>query len=268
VTIRPPAVAGRFYPDDPAQLRRLVRRYLDAAPAAALPGRVKVVIAPHAGYPFSGPVAGAAFRPLAAPDPELARVVLIGPAHWVPVQGVGVSRADAFATPLGLVPVDRDAVAALLDWHEAVAADRAHAPEHALEVELPFLQVLKGGVPIVPLLCGECDDAAVTAALRRLWGGPETLIVVSSDLSHYEPYDAARAHDARTAAAIEALEPGGLGPFEACGFRAIRAALALARECHLVPVRLALANSGDTAGPRDSVVGYGAWAFCEAAGDR
>lgn len=268
MTIRPPAVAGRFYPDDPRQLRRAVRHYLDAAPAEALPGRVKIVIAPHAGYPFSGPVAGAAFRPLAAHDREVARLVLIGPAHWVPFQGVGVSRADAFATPLGLVPIDRSAVAALFDWHEAVAADWAHAPEHALEVELPFLQTLLGEVPIVPLLCGTCDDAAVMAALRRLWGGPETVIVVSSDLSHYEAYDAARAHDARTAAAIEALDPSSIGPFEACGFRAIRAALALAREFQLVPVRLALANSGDTAGPRDSVVGYGAWAFCAAASDR
>ncbi len=266
VNIRPPAVAGRFYPDDPQLLRRAVAGYLAAAQIPNLPGRPKVVIAPHAGYPYSGPVAGAAFRALPTLADGLARVVLIGPAHWIPFRGVGVSRAHAFATPAGLTPVDREMVGELLDRGEAVPADRPHAPEHALEVELPFLLAVVGEVPIVPLLFGETGDDAVTAALRRVWDGPETLVVVSSDLSHYEPYGLARKHDAATAAAIERLDPSMIGPSEACGFRAVRAALQLAREHGLVPVRLALANSGDTAGPRDSVVGYGAWAFCEPAG--
>lgn len=268
MNIRPPAVAGRFYPDDPQLLRRAVAACLAAADVPDLPGRPKVVIAPHAGYPYSGPVAGAAFRVLETLAGGLARVVLIGPAHWIPFRGVGVSRAHAFATPAGLAPVDREAVGELLDRGEAVPADRPHAPEHALEVELPFLLAVVGEVPIVPLLFGDTDDATVTAALRRVWGGPETLVVVSSDLSHYEPCGLARKHDAATAAAIERLDPSAIGPSEACGWRAVRAALRLAREHGLVPVRLALANSGDTAGPRDSVVGYGAWAFCDAGGAR
>lgn len=256
-------MAGRFYPDDPSLLRRTVDAHLAAMPGPDLPGRPKVVIAPHAGYPYSGPVAGAAFRSLRPVASDVERVVLVGPAHWVPLRGVGASRAHAFATPLGHTPVDREAVAELLDHGEAVPADRPHAPEHALEVELPFLRAVLGEVPIVPLLFGDTSDAAVTAALRRVWDGPATLVVVSSDLSHYEPYEVARVHDAATAAAIERLDPSPIGPYEACGWRAVRAALALARERRLVPVRLALASSGDTAGPRDAVVGYGAWALCE-----
>ncbi len=264
--IRPPAVAGRFYPEDPAELAATVDSLLEAAPAGELAAPPTALIVPHAGYTYSGAVAAAAFRALKPFAQHWRRVVLIGPAHYVPVPGLALAPHAAFATPLGLVRVDREASEWLWQTCPQVAVHaRAHAPEHALEVELPFLQRLDCRAPIVPLLFGGADDEETAAALDRVWDG-ETLLLVSSDLSHYEPYEEARRHDAATAAAIEALDPRPIGPREACGYRAIRALLRLARARGLEPRRLALANSGDAGGERSSVVGYGAWAFIPAQG--
>ena len=175
------------------------------------------VIAPHAGYVYSGPVAGHAFAALGAGASAIRRAVVVGPAHFVPVRGIAVPSAAAFRTPLGEVPLDQDAIDALRDLPQVKLADVPHEPEHALEVELPFLQAVLGDFALVPLLVGEATAGEVAEVLERLWGGPETLIVISSDLSHYEPYDRAKEHDAATAAAIERLDAASLGPRDACG---------------------------------------------------
>jgi len=259
--IRPAAVAGSFYAGHPQRLRTAVADLLAAAPASA-GASPKALIAPHAGYIYSGGVAAAAFATLRG-SAAITRVVLIGPAHYVAVRGIAIPTADAFETPLGRVPIDRDALSVIADLPVVVEADAAHAPEHALEVELPFLQTLLGSFALVPLLVGDADPRQVAQLLGRLWGGPDTLIVVSSDLSHYHDYDTARRLDAATAAAIERGEWRSLGPHRACGFLAVAGLLVEADRRGLTARRLALCNSGDTAGPRDRVVGYGAWTWEE-----
>jgi MEMO1 family protein len=258
--IRAPAVAGTFYPAHADRLRAAIEGYLVASEARAAP-LPKAVIAPHAGYVYSGPVAGHGFASLGEHDSPITRVVVIGPAHFVPIRGLALPRAEAFRTPLGDVPLDGDALAAIRDLPQVQVADAPHRPEHALEVELPFLQIVLGDFGLVPLVVGDATPEEVAQVLDRLWDGPETLILISSDLSHYEPYERARAHDAATAAAIERLDCARLGPRDACGWLPIAGLLIEAGRRGLQAVRLDLRNSGDTAGPRDQVVGYGAWAF-------
>jgi hypothetical protein len=224
----------------------------------------KAVIAPHAGYVYSGAVAGRAFGSLGEDAPRIGRVVAIGPAHFVPFRGIAVPQSGAFCTPLGNVPLDGAAIATVRDLPQVHLADVPHRPEHALEVELPFLQMLLTDFALVPLLVGEATAEEVAEVLERLWGGPDTLLVISSDLSHYEAYDRARAHDAATAAAIERLDAASLGPRDACGYLPLAGLLIAAGRRGMQARRLDLRNSGDTAGPKDQVVGYGAWAFHEA----
>lgn len=259
--VRPPAVAGLFYPDDPAALERTVRALLEAADEAAGPPP-KALVVPHAGYVYSGPVAASAYRRLRPARGRVRRVVLLGPAHRVPVAGLALPEAEAFATPLGRVPVAADAAARLADLPQVVRSEAAHALEHSLEVQLPFLQVVLGeGFDLVPLVVGDADDEAVAEVLERLWGGEETLVLISSDLSHYLDLDAARRLDARTRAAVEALDPAAVGRDQACGRVPLRGLLRLAGARGLRAVTLDLRTSGDTAGPADRVVGYGAFAF-------
>jgi MEMO1 family protein len=260
--VRPAAVAGRFYTADKRALRAEIAGLLARVPATAATVP-KALIAPHAGYVYSGAVAAAAFATLRESAGVIERVVLIGPAHYVPVRGIAVPTAGAFATPLGDVPLDHDPMAPTATLACIVQADAPHAPEHALEVELPFLQAVLGRFTLVPLLVGSATAGEVADVLRAFWGGPETLIVVSSDLSHYHSYDTARRLDAATAAAIERGDWVSLGPNDACGFLPIAGLLAVATARGLGGRRLALANSGDTAGSRDRVVGYGAWMFAE-----
>jgi hypothetical protein len=191
---------------------------------------------------------------------RIERAIIIGPAHFVPFRGVAAPSSSAFATPLGEVPVDTSVITTLVEEDLIVIDDEPHAPEHALEVELPFLQAIIGVVPIVPLLFGYTSARVVAAALARMWTD-ETLLVVSSDLSHYEEYEDACSHDALTAEAIEALDEQAIGQADACGYLAIRGALIEAKRRGLSVKRLDLRNSGDTAGGKQSVVGYGAWAF-------
>jgi hypothetical protein len=255
-------VAGRFYAGDARRLRATVSELLAQAPTSAkMPARTspKALIAPHAGYVYSGGVAATAFATLRKSAPSIARVVLIGPVHYVAVRGIAAPTVDAFETPLGSMPVDRAAISAIADLPFVVQADGPHAPEHALEVELPFLQALLPSFAIVPLLVGRAAAQDVADVLRRLWGGPETLIVVSSDLSHYHDYDTARRLDAATADAIERGDWESLGPNQACGSLAVAGLLVEANRRGLAARRLSLCNSGDTAGSRDQVVGYGAW---------
>jgi AmmeMemoRadiSam system protein B len=262
IRIRPPAVAGLFYAGNPLRLRSTVSQLFAEVPTPTQ-ASPKALIAPHAGYVYSGGVAATAFATLRGVAQSIKRVVLIGPAHYVALRGIAAPTVDAFETPLGCVPVDRDAMSAIAGLRLVVQADAPHAPEHALEVELPFLQALLASFTVVPLLVGGAAAQDVADVLRRLWGGPETLIVVSSDLSHYHDYDTARRLDAATADAIERGDWESLGPNQACGSIAVAGLLVEANRRGLAAQRLALCNSGDTAGSRDQVVGYGAWMLDE-----
>ncbi len=259
--VRQPAVAGAFYPAFPGPLRDLVTSLLSQAHArVAQPGpRPKALIVPHAGYVYSGPIAASSFALLAPSGGSIERVVLVGPAHRVPVAGLAAPGATALRTPLGDVPVDTEALEAV---PQVLANPQAHEREHSLEVELPFLQVVAPRARIVPLVVGRADAPDVGRTLEALWAGPETIFVVSSDLSHYLPYDAGRAEDTRTAARIVALDAG-LSGEEACGAAGVNGLLWVARRKGLRAELLDLRSSGDTAGPRDEVVGYGAFAFFE-----
>ncbi len=257
--VRETAVAGTFYPAEPDRLKELVQQYLDEAVPAPQPQPPKAIIAPHAGYVYSGPIVGSAFKPLAGKMAGVQRVVLIGPAHTMAIEGLATVSVDAFATPLGLVPVDRAVVEGIQSLPQVQVNDAAHSREHALEVMLPFLQTLAADFAIVPLVAGSTTGEDVFELLRRLWGGPETLIVISSDLSHYYDYETAVALDKKTAEAIEQLRPDKLGRESACGRLPIQGLLLTAKEAGLQAVTADLRNSGDTAGSKDRVVGYGAF---------
>jgi MEMO1 family protein len=262
VRVRPPAVAGTFYPDDADQLAHDVDAFVAASPYNGKPP--KAIVVPHAGYVYSGPLAGTGYATLAALSGTVERVLLLGPAHRVAVAGLAVPSVDAFITPLGPVEVDRDARETALACDGVIIDDVAHAPEHSLEVHLPFLQRALGTTFVVlPLVVGRAAAGTVAAVLDALWGGPETLIVVSSDLSHYEDYRSANAHDQRTAQAILTGDIDAIDPYDACGAYPVRGLLAAAARHRLGVELLDLRNSGDTAGSRDRVVGYGAFALTE-----
>jgi MEMO1 family protein len=240
-------------------LARLVHSFLgEAVHGGQAP---KAIIAPHAGYIYSGPIAGTVYARLAPARSVIRRVVLLGPSHRVYVRGLAAPEAQVFAMPFGAVPVDRDALDQLRDLPQVIYSDEAHAPEHGLEVHLPFLQTVLDDFRIAPLVVGDATPQEVAEVLERLWGGPETLIVISSDLSHYYDYDTARRMDEATSKAIEALRPEDIGPEQACGRIPIQGLLLVAREKGLCAKLLDLRSSGDTAGPRDQVVGYGVYAL-------
>lgn len=257
---RPPAVAGTFYPGEPQALRQTIASLNDAADHPVGPPP-RAVVAPHAGYVYSGAVAARAYRELAARRATITRVIVLGPAHRLPVRGIGTSGARGFVTPLGEVPVDHAASAALEALPGIARADAAHAPEHSIEVQLPFLQCALDAFAVLPLLVGDATPEAVRDAIAPFWDDPASIIVVSTDLSHYLDYDAAVRRDALTDAAIRRCTPQDIGPEDACGCRPLGGALLLARERRATVRRLALCNSGDTAGPRDRVVGYAAYAI-------
>jgi MEMO1 family protein len=262
LSLRAPAVAGMFYPDDPAVLANSVDAMLAAAESPPL--QPKALIVPHAGYIYSGPVAASAYavlRPLAS---QIHRVILFGPAHRVPVAGLAVPATTAFATPLGRIKVDSEAIAAATKLPQVAINDSAHADEHSLEVQLPFLQSVLDDFVIAPFVVGGASGNQVAEVMELLWGGPETLIVVSSDLSHYLPYHVAQQVDGATADNIMHKRP--LAHYEqACGSAAINGLLESARRRHLEPRLLDQRNSGDTAGDKSRVVGYAAFAFTEEA---
>ena len=260
--VRQPAVAGAFYPGTARELDAAVKHHL--AKAARDAGPVpKAIIAPHAGYVYSGPVAATAYARIQPARGRIKRVVLLGPCHRVAVRGLAASSADAFATPLGNIPVDREALDRILKMPQVQVFDATHSREHSLEVHLPFLQVVLGAFALVPLVVGEATPDEVAAVIEALWGGPETLVVVSTDLSHFLDYDTARRVDAATCEAIEAFEPKRIGREQACGRIPMNGLLALAKRRGLEIVRVDVRNSGDTAGARDQVVGYGSWLLFE-----
>ena len=272
--IRPPAVAGRFYPGRSDQLAADVRDYLTRpAPRTEpeVPGELRAVVVPHAGYVYSGPTAGVGYRLLVPLHDRVRRIMLLGPPHYVPVTGVALSSATAWHTPLGEAPIDTDAVATLLARAQDAALtglsvavdDYAHQPEHSLEVQLPFLQTVLPGVPVCPLLVGTPDAEAVAQLLDDAWSDPGTLLVVSTDLSHYHPEPVARRQDARTAEAIRRADVGAIADDDACGARALRGVLRLTAVTGARVRVLDLCTSADTAGDSHRVVGYGAFAISD-----
>jgi AmmeMemoRadiSam system protein B len=271
--VRPPAVAGLFYPGDAAELRTSVATLLAAAHAegrAAAPAgagaaaRVpKALILPHAGYVYSGAIAATGYGALGGAARPLRRVLLLGPSHRVWLRGLAVPAAQVFATPLGEIPVDTDAVDVLRALPAVAVADAPHAREHSLEVHLPFLQQLAPQARIVPVVAGDATPEEVAAVIDALWDGPETLIIVSSDLSHYQPYASACAADRATAQAILAGREDLRGE-QACGAVLINGLAHAAHRRRLHVTVLDLRNSGDTAGDHRRVVGYGAFGYYDA----
>jgi hypothetical protein len=258
--VKPPAVAGLFYPSNADQLRRDVDAFLDEAPPREhlVP---KALIAPHAGYVYSGSVAATIYRQLRLWETPIQRVVVFGPAHRVGFRGIAVHSADSFRTPLGDVPLERESIEALKLFPFVHELDQAFAEEHCLEVQLPFLQRLLSDFRLIPLLVGQCGYAEVEQLIEQLAALPETLIVISSDLSHFHDYNRAKQWDAGATQAIEALNAAGLEHEHACGRIPIGGLLGYAKRHGLKVVTLDLRNSGDTAGPKNRVVGYGAYAF-------
>jgi hypothetical protein len=259
-SVRNPAVAGLFYPANAHELRTQVHQYVDPVQVDDLPVP-KAIIAPHAGYIYSGPIAGSAYARLKKAAGRIHRVILLGPAHRVAIRGLALPSAKRFRTPLGSVAIDQDIAEALLALPQVSINDATHAEEHSLEVHLPFLQEVLGEFSLVPLVVGDASAEEVAEVLEAVWGGDETLIVISSDLSHYLDYDTARALDRRTSEAIESLDYENLGYDQACGRIPVSGLLYVVRKKGLHGATIDLRNSGDTAGARDRVVGYGAYVF-------
>jgi AmmeMemoRadiSam system protein B/AmmeMemoRadiSam system protein A len=263
--VRPAAVAGTFYPREVKELAREVADLIDGVENLAPRfGHPKALIVPHAGYVYSGPIAARAYDELGAARGIVRRVVLLGPVHRVPVRGLALPGAEAFDTPLGRVPVDAEGVRMLAPLKQVVESRAAHAMEHSLEVQLPFLQSMLGEFSLLPLAVGDARPQEVREVLERIWGGPETLIVVSTDLSHYHRYDEAREIDRSTLARIASFASD-INHEEACGATVLNGFLATARAHNLSMRLLGACNSGDTAGSRDRVVGYSAFALYEGA---
>ncbi len=262
-TLRPQAVAGTFYPGDAQALLGEVNELLEGVDSLEVRfGHPKVLIVPHAGYIYSGSTAAQAYSELVSARGLVKRVVLLGPVHRVAVRGLALPGVDLFETPLGRIPIDAEAVRALADLPQVVTSAPAHAMEHSLEVQLPFMQRVLGEFSLVPLAVGDATQAQVAEVLERLWGGPETLIVISTDLSHYHGYETAQRIDSDTADRIARLETG-LDHTQACGATPLNGLLGLAQKKGLSIRRLAVCNSGDTAGGRGRVVGYSAFALDE-----
>jgi AmmeMemoRadiSam system protein B/AmmeMemoRadiSam system protein A len=261
--VRPAAVAGMFYPGDARALAAEVDDLLggveQSAPRLGYP---KVLVVPHAGYIYSGGVAARAYDELAAARGSVRRVVLLGPTHRVAVRGLAVPSAQAFATPLGQVRIDRDAIASVRDLPQVVVSDAAHALEHSLEVQLPFLQKMLGDFALAPFAVGTAGVQEVAQVLERLWGGPETLIVISTDMSHYHAYEQARAIDGATLARIAGFATD-IDHEEACGATPLNGLLLFSKQKNLALKLLSACNSGDTAGGKDRVVGYSSFALYE-----
>ena len=260
-SIRPAAVADMFYTGNPAQLRAEVDGML--AEASVTTATPKAIIVPHAGYIYSGPIAASAYAQLIPAKDKIRRVILLGPCHRVALSGLATSSADYFETPLGSIAIERELSDQLLQFPQVQEFDQTHAQEHSLEVQLPFLQEVLNDFTLLPLVVGDASSNDVHEVLEAVWGGDETLIVISSDLSHYHDYNTAQQMDSATCKAIENLDGEHIHYDQACGRNPVLGLLLSARKHHLKVTTLDLRNSGDTAGSKDQVVGYGAWAFTQ-----
>ncbi|MCW9033635.1 MAG: AmmeMemoRadiSam system protein B [Rhodospirillales bacterium] len=264
-TARPAAVAGAFYDDNPQRLTQSILHYLvEAEEKPESKGKVpKAIIAPHAGYVYSGSVAATAYARIKPAKETIKRVVLLGPCHRVAVQGLAMSSADYFLTPLGRIPLDKQFQAKITELPQVTTFDATHAQEHSLEVHLPFLQTLIREFILVPLVVGNASPEQVAEVLETLWGGPETLIVISTDLSHYLNYEQAHELDGKTKNAIENFDIDSIGNEQACGRIPVKGLLHLANKKGMEISTVDFRNSGDTAGPKNRVVGYGSWVLIE-----
>ncbi len=256
-TIRPAAVAGQFYPANPVELELMVESLLNDV--EEIPPPSKAIIAPHAGLIYSGPIAATVYASFLADKERISRVVLLGPSHRVYLKGLALSSADYYETPLGKIEIDQDACESVRSLPQVSVSDAAHAHEHSLEVHLPFLQHILDRFKLIPIVVGESSPEEVAEVLEVLWGDENTQIVISSDLSHFHDYETAKQIDASTSKAIENLQLESIGSQQACGCMPICGLLQLARKKHLKVKMLDLRNSGDTAGTKDRVVGYGAY---------
>lgn len=258
--IRQPAVAGMFYPADEQVLKDEVLTYLtDARDTKGT--QPKALVVPHAGYVYSGPIAASAYKQLIPFKNKINRVVLLGPSHRVALSGLAVPDVDYFETPFGAIPIDKSGIQQLAHFPQVVVSDRAHSEEHSLEVQLPFLQVILDDFLLIPIVVGDAERHEVAEVINQLWGDEHTLIVISSDLSHYHKYDEAKQHDRATSYAIEHLRPDLISYEDACGRNGLKGMITIAQEKGLRAELLDLRNSGDTAGDKNRVVGYGAYAF-------
>lgn len=268
-SVRQPAVAGLFYPGNAKELASEIRQYLRTAAAVIAEDEIlstlspKALIVPHAGYIYSGATAAMAYTTLSHQTDTIQRVILIGPAHRVPVRGLAISDVQYFRTPLGDIPIDLPAIRQLLSIPQVQIMDAAHWQEHSLEVQLPFLQSILTEFTLVPLVVGDATASEVNQVLDLLWGGPETLIVISSDLSHFHDYSTAQYIDRTTCEAIEHFDFDHIDSQQACGCVGMKGLLRAAKRRNLEVHTLELCNSGDTSGDQQRVVGYGSWAFTD-----
>ncbi len=260
MTTRPAAVAGTFYPAEANEIRRMLTGFFEQEPPHKQMIFPKAMIVPHAGYIYSGPVAASAYAQI-APN-RYRRIVLLGPSHRVPLRGLALPECEYFETPLGRIPLDLDAMQLIVDLPQVQLSEAAHAAEHSLEVQLPFLQYLLPTFSLLPLTVGAASPREVAEVLETLWGKSDTLILISSDLSHYHSYRQANDTDRKTVEKILAGDHE-IDPEEACGAHSINGLLQQAKRHNLKAKLLDLRNSGDTAGPRDQVVGYASIAFIE-----
>ena len=259
--IRQPAVANMFYPGDASELGDMVEGFLSKI-TPALPTPPKAIIAPHAGYIYSGPIAASVYAELTKSAHTIKRVVILGPSHRVAFYGLAVSDADYFHTPLGDIPLDKKTIQDLISQNIVTLFNQAHQFEHSLEVHLPFLQkIYDNNISIVPIVVGDATTQEVSRCIEAIWGDAETLIVISSDLSHYHPYNEAKQLDKDTCTAIEEYNIDAIHSENACGYIPIRGLLHFAKKRNLKVKTLDCRNSGDTAGSKDQVVGYGAYAI-------
>ncbi len=261
MNIRNPAVAGAFYPGNTSELDIAIETYLDNSETQAIATKPRALIVPHAGYIYSGPIAASAYTQLIPFAQQISKVVLLGPSHKIPLLGIASSSYDFFQTPLGEIPLDRKIIDQLDQLPFVQAYDDAHAQEHSLEVQLPFLQKILPRFTLIPLVIGQAEDQQVSEVIEKLWQEEDTLFLISSDLSHFLDYQRARECDKATNTAISAFNPEKIHYEQACGRSAIAGLLLSAQKHHLNVQTLDLRNSGDTAGSKDRVVGYGAWVF-------
>jgi len=259
--IRTAALAGSFYPADADQLRHTLADLLNEVETPS--GSPKALIAPHAGYIYSGSTAAKAYANLNSIKNNIKRVVILGPAHRVYVKGMALPNASAFATPLGNIDIDSEGLKKIKHLPQVQFSDEAHAQEHSIEVHLPFLQTCLNKFSLLPIVVGDASPEQVAQVLELLWGNEETLIVISTDLSHFHDYAKSQQIDSATCARIEKMDFARLSPQQACGCRPMSGLLYVARQRQMQIKRLGLCNSGDTAGSKDRVVGYGSWSLYE-----
>lgn len=263
--IRQPAVAGMFYPADKQSLKNDIHQYLNNV-SVEQKENPKAIVVPHAGYIYSGPIAASAYKQIIPFKDKIKRVVLLGPSHRVAFTGLAVPESDVFSTPLGNIPIDQKSIQQLSDLPQVIASDQAHREEHSLEVQLPFLQEILDDFTLIPLVVGDAERHEVAEVINRLWCNDDgcdehTLIVISTDLSHYHSYDEAKQLDHATSDAIKNLKPDLIGYEDACGRNGLKGMMTVAEEKNLSVDILDLRNSGDTAGDKSRVVGYGAYVF-------